>query len=44
MVATGYPARKADAMEMLRADADAMRKSLYAIQQKIAELAKEESE
>lgn len=44
MVATGYPARKADTMEMLRADADAMRKSLYAIQQKIAELAKEESE
>ena len=39
--ATGYPASKTDEMEMLRADADAMQKSLDAVQRRIAELEKE---
>lgn len=41
---TGYPASKTDEMEMLRADADAMRKSLEAVQQRIVELEKVGSE
>ena len=41
---TGYPASKTDEMEMLRADADAMRQSLESIQRRIAELEKEGSE
>jgi hypothetical protein len=40
---TGYPASKTDEMEMLRADADAMRKSLEAVQRRITELEKEGS-
>ena len=41
---TGYPVSKTDEMEMLRADADAMRKSLEAVQCRIAELEKEGAE
>lgn len=41
---TGYPASKTDEKEMLRADADAMRQSLDAIQGRITELEKESSE
>ena len=41
---TRYPASKTDEMEMLRADADAMRQSLEAIQRRITELEKEGSE
>lgn len=40
----GYPASKPEEMEMLRADADAMRKSLEAVQRRIAELEKEKSQ
>ena len=40
----GYPASRTDEMAMLRADADAMRKSLEAVQRRIAELEKEGSE
>jgi len=40
---TGYPS-KTDEMEMLRTDADAMQKSLEAIQRRITELEKEGSE
>ena len=40
----GYPASKADEMAMLRADAEAMQKSLDAVQRRITELEKEESE
>ena len=39
-----YPSSRTDEMEMLRADAEAMRKSLDAVQQRIAELEKEASE
>lgn len=41
---TGYPVSKTDEMEMLRADAEAMRQSLDAIQRRISELEKEGSE
>ncbi len=41
---TGYPASKTDEMEMLRADADAMRQSLESIQHRITELEKGGSE
>ena len=43
---TGYgsPASKTDEIEMLRSNAEAMKNSLEAIQQKIAELEKEGSE
>ncbi len=41
---TGYPVSKTDEMEMLRADADAMRQSLESVQHRIAELEKEGSE
>jgi hypothetical protein len=41
---TGYPVSKTDEMEMLRADADAMQKSLESVQRRIAELEKEMSE
>ena len=41
---TGYPASRTDEMEMLRADAEAMRQSLESIQRRIAELEKEGSE
>ena len=41
---TGYPVGKTDEMEMLRADAEAMRKSLDAVQRRIAELEKEGTE
>ncbi len=41
---TGYPAGKTDELEMLRADADAMRQSLESVQRRIAELEKEESQ
>ena len=40
----GYPASKTDEIEMLRSNAEAMKNSLEAIQQKIAELEKEGSE
>jgi hypothetical protein len=40
---TGYPASKTDEMEMLRADTDAMQKSLEAVQRRITELEKEGS-
>jgi ribonuclease HII len=40
---TGYPS-KTDEMEMLRADAEAMRQSLDAIQRRLTELEKEGSE
>ncbi len=40
----GYPVGKTDEMEMLRADADALKKSLEAVQQRIAELEKKGSE
>jgi len=40
----GYPASKADQIEMLRSNAEAMQNSLEAIQQKIAELEKQGSE
>jgi hypothetical protein len=43
-VGTGYPVSKTDEMEMLRADAEAMRQSLDAIQRRISELEKEGSE
>jgi hypothetical protein len=43
-VGTGYPASRADEMEMLKADAEAMRQSLDAIQQRLTELEKEGSE
>jgi hypothetical protein len=39
----GYPAGKTDEMEMLRADAEAMRQSLESIQDRITELEKEGS-
>lgn len=39
-----YPVSKEDEMEMLKADADAMNKSLEALQKRIAELKKELSE
>jgi hypothetical protein len=39
--ATGFPVSKADEMEMLRADAEAMQKSLEAVRRRIAELDKE---
>jgi hypothetical protein len=42
--ASRYPASKSDEMEMLRADAEAMRQSLDAIQRRITELEKEGSE
>jgi hypothetical protein len=38
---TGYPVSKTDEMEMLRADAEAMRQSLDAIQRRLADLEKE---
>ncbi len=41
MVATGYPAGRANEMEMLRADAEAMRQSLDAIHRRLTELEKE---
>jgi hypothetical protein len=41
---TGYPVSKTDEMKMLRADAEAMRQSLDAIQRRISELEKEGSE
>jgi prefoldin subunit 5 len=41
---TGYPVSKTDEMEMLRADANAMRQSLESVQRRIAELEKEDSE
>jgi uncharacterized protein DUF5320 len=41
---TGYPVSSANEMEMLRADAEAMRQSLDAIQQRISELEKDGSE
>ena len=40
----GYPAGKTDEIEMLRFNADAMQRSLEAIQGRIAELEKDESE
>jgi len=40
----GYPANRTDEIEMLRSNAEAMKNSLDAIQQKIAELEKEGSE
>lgn len=39
---TGYPVSKTNEMEMLRADAEAMRQSLDAIQRRLTELEKEE--
>lgn len=39
-----YPVSKTDEMEMLRGDAEAMQKSLDAVQRRIAELEKEGSE
>jgi hypothetical protein len=41
---TRYPVSKTDEMEMLRADAEAMRQSLDAIQRRLADLEKEGSE
>ena len=41
---TGYPVGRADEMEMFRADAEAMQKSLEAVQRRIAELEKEGSQ
>jgi hypothetical protein len=41
---TGYPTDKPDELEMLRVDADAMRKSLEAVQRRMAELEKERSD
>lgn len=41
---TGYPAGRTDEMEMLRANAEAIRKSLDTVQRRIAELEKEGSE
>lgn len=41
---TRHPASKTDEMAMLRADAEAMRKSLDAIHQRIAEMEEEGSE
>jgi hypothetical protein len=41
---TGYPVSSADEKEMLRADAEAMRQSLDAIQRRLTELEKEGSE
>ena len=41
---TVFPGSKTDQMELLRADADAMRQSLDAIQRRITELEKEGSE
>ncbi len=38
---TGYPASKSDEMEVLRADAEAMRQSLDAIQRRLTELEKQ---
>lgn len=43
-VGQGYPASRTDEVEMLKADADAMQKSLEAVQQRIAQLEKEGSE
>jgi hypothetical protein len=40
---TDYSISKSDEIEMLRADANAMRKSLEAVHQRIAELDKEET-
>jgi hypothetical protein len=40
----GYPAGKTDEIEMLRFNADAMQRSLEAIQGRIAELEKDASE
>jgi hypothetical protein len=40
---SGYSPSKSDEMEMLRADAEVMKRSLEAIQGRIAELEKEES-
>jgi len=40
----GYPVSKTDELEVLRADADAMKKSLEAVQRRITELEKEGSE
>jgi hypothetical protein len=40
----GYPLSRSSEMEMLRADADAMQKSLDAVQRRIAELEKEGSD
>jgi hypothetical protein len=41
---SGYPLSRIDEMEMLRADADAMQKSLEAVQRRITELEKQESQ
>jgi hypothetical protein len=41
---TGHPVSKTDAIEMLRVDADAMRKSLESVQRKIAQLEKDGAE
>lgn len=41
---SSYPLSRIDEMEMLRADADAMQKSLEAVQRRITELEKEESQ
>ena len=41
---TGYPTGKPDELEMLRADADALRKALESAQRRIAELEKEGSD
>jgi len=41
---TGYPVSRNDEIEMLRADAEAMQKSLEAVQQRIAELEKDGSQ
>ena len=41
---TVYPVSRTDEVEMLRADAEAMQKSLEAVQRRIAELEKEGSQ
>ncbi len=41
---TGYPTGKPNELEMLRADAEAMRQSLESVQRRIAELEKDESQ
>lgn len=40
----GYPVSKSDEMEMLRADAEAMQKSLDAVRRRLAEMEKERTE
>jgi len=40
----GYPVSKTDEMEMLRADAEAMQKSLDAVRRRLAEMEKEGTE